>query len=176
MSDQITVSGIIGTVPRRTVANNGAPITSFRLASRQRRFDRAKNNWVDDDTSWYSITTFRQLALNAAQSLHKGEHVIVTGRLLIRNWTNAERSGIDVEIVAVSVGHDLSWYTTTPVRSVAPARADTERPEPEPVDWIESVESTIAHEAESVRPDRSGDGFVPVETDADRDAYASLDS
>lgn len=176
MSDQITVSGIIGTVPRRTVANNGAPITSFRLASSQRRFDRAKNDWVDDDTSWFSVTTFRQLAVNAAQSLHKGEHVIVTGRLFIRNWTNAERSGIDVKIVAESLGHDLTWYTTTPVRSVASARTDAERPGPEPVESVESVESAIAYEAESAHLDRSEDGFVPIETDADRDAYASLDS
>ena len=173
MSDQITVSGIIGTVPRRTVANNGAPITSFRLASSQRRFDRAKNDWVDDDTSWFSVTTFRQLAVNAAQSLQKGEHVIVTGRLLIRNWTNAERSGIDVKIIADCVGHDLTWYTTTPVRSVASGRTYSERPGPEPID---SVESAIAYEAESAHLDRSEDGFVPIETDADRDAYASLDS
>ncbi|MBG6213719.1 single-strand DNA-binding protein [Cryobacterium sp. CAN_C3] len=179
MSEHITVSGIIGTVPRRTFAKNGAPITSFRLAARQRHFDRAKNDWVDDDTSWYSVAMFRQLATNAAQSLSKGEHVIVSGRLIIRSWTNAERSGTDVEIVADSVGHDLTWYTTTSVRSGAPDPAGAGQTGPEPVESAESaesVESATADEAERAHTDRSRDGFVPIDTDADRDEYARLDS
>ncbi|MDJ0349264.1 single-stranded DNA-binding protein [Cryobacterium sp. PH29-G1] len=176
MNDYITVSGIIGTVPRRSVAKNGAPITSFRLASHRRHFDRAKNGWVDDDSSWYSVTTYRQLAANAGQSLNPGEHVIVTGRLVVRKWTNGERSGIDVEIIADAVGHDLTWYTTTPVRSGAPARAGAEQFDPEPVESAESAESATAYREESEQSIQSEDGFVPSETDADRDSFARLDS
>ncbi|TFD62728.1 single-stranded DNA-binding protein [Cryobacterium suzukii] len=176
MSDHITVSGIIGTVPRRSVGKNGAPITSFRLASRQSHRDRAKDEWVEDESSWYSVTTFRQLATNAASSLSKGQHVIVSGRLVIRRWTNAERSGIDVDILADALGHDLTWYTTTPVRSGASSHTPAEQTGPEPVESAESAESATAYEAETAHIDRSEDGFVPIDTDADRDAYAPLDS
>ncbi|TFD88949.1 single-stranded DNA-binding protein [Cryobacterium serini] len=179
MSDHITVSGIIGTVPRRSVAKNGAPITSFRLASRQSHRDRTKDEWVEDESSWYSVSTFRQLATNAASSLAKGQHVIVSGRLVIRRWTNAERSGIAVEILADALGHDLTWYTTMPVRSGASSRTPADQTGPEPADSAESAESAesaIAYEAESGHIDRSEDGFVPTDTDADRDAYARLDS
>ena len=186
MSERITISGVIGTVPRRTFAKNGAPITSFRLASRQSHFDRSKNEWVDDSTSWYTVTTFRHLATNAAQSLSKGEHVVVTGKLFVRNWTNAERSGTEVDIVADAVGHDLTWYTTAPVRAGAPARAGSEQagseqagPEqagPDPMESAESADSATAYEADLGQMDLSEDGFVPAPTDADRDSFARLDS
>ncbi|WP_158252289.1 single-stranded DNA-binding protein [Cryobacterium sp. Y29] len=176
MSDHITVSGIIGTVPRRSVGKNGAPITSFRLASRQSHLDRTKDEWVEDESSWYSVTTFRQLATNAASSLSKGQHVIVSGRLVIRKWSNAEKSGIDVDILADALGHDLTWYTTTPVRSSAPFGTPAELTGPEPVEPAESAASATAYEAESSQIDRSDDGFVPIDIDADQDAYARLDS
>ena len=186
MSDHITISGVIGTVPRLTFGKNGAPITSFRLASRQSHRDKAKDEWIVDESCWYSVTTYRQLATNAGKSLSKGEHVVVTGRLVVRHWTNAEKSGTSVEIIADSVGHDLTWYTTTPVRSGPPARASAEQPGaeptgsdltgPEPVESFESADSFAAYEADPDPIDRSGDGFIPVDADADQDAYARLDS
>ncbi|MDJ0377985.1 single-stranded DNA-binding protein [Cryobacterium sp. PH31-L1] len=176
MSDSITISGVIGTVPHLIFGKNGIPITSFRLASRQSHRDKAKDEWIVDESCWYSVTTFRQLATNAGKSLSKGEHVVVTGRLVIRQWNNAEKSGTSVEIIADSVGHDLAWYTTTPVRSGAPARAEATPTEPDPVEPFESAEAAAAYGADPGEIDRSGDGFVPVDTDADQDAYARLDS
>ncbi|TFD14856.1 single-stranded DNA-binding protein [Cryobacterium sp. TMT1-2-2] len=176
MSDSITISGVIGTVPHLTFGKNGTPITSFRLASRQSHRDKAKDEWIVDESCWYSVTTFRQLATNAGKSLSKGEHVVVTGRLVIRQWNNAEKSGTSVEIIADSVGHDLAWYTTTPVRSGVPARDAADQTEPEPVESFASADSATAYETDPGPIDRSGDGFVPVDTDADQDAYARLDS
>jgi single-strand DNA-binding protein len=187
MSDQITLTGIIGTVPRRSTAKNGSVMTSFRLASRQRHYDRSTSEWVDDESSWYTVRTYRQLAVNAAQSLSNGERVIVTGRLTIRNWTNGDRSGIEVEIVADAVGHDLTFYTTTPVRRGAPARTSSEPPEPsEPsgTEPAESFESALAAGPDTTTLRRSGDGFVPSDTDTDgesgtdtdRNVFARLDS
>ena len=188
MSDHITISGVIGTVPRVTYGKNGSPITSFRLASRQSHRDKTTDEWIVDESCWYSVTTFRQLAANAGKSLGKGEHVVVTGRLVVRKWTTAEKSGTAVEIIAESVGHDLAWYTTTPVRSGPPVRAggSAEHPgseqigsdlsEPEPVEAFESAHSFAAYEAGPDPVDRTGDGFIPVDPDTDHDAYARLDS
>ena len=41
MSDIITITGLIATTPRHVVTAEGLPITSFRLASSQRRYDKA---------------------------------------------------------------------------------------------------------------------------------------
>ncbi len=123
-TETITVTGLIATTPRHLVTQDGLPITSFRLASSKRTFDRASMEWKDGDTNWFTITSFRKLAINAANSLTKGERIVVTGTLKVRDWDNGERSGTSVEIEADSIGHDLSWGTATFTRTVLVQDAD----------------------------------------------------
>jgi single-strand DNA-binding protein len=127
MSDITTLTGIVATVPKHFVTTSGVAVTTFRLASGQRRFDRSKNAWVDADTNWYSVSTFRHLAFNVATSLNKGEHIVVTGRLRVRDWTSDERKGTSIEIEADALGHDLLWCTTSAVRSAPSAAAASAR-------------------------------------------------
>jgi single-strand DNA-binding protein len=130
MSESFTVSGLVATTPRHLVTQEGLPITSFRLASSKRRFDRTKKIWVDGETNWFTITSFRQLAINSAGSISKGDRIIVSGRLKVRDWDNGERSGTSVEIDAESLGHDLSWGTSEFSRTVL-VREDPEDDDPE---------------------------------------------
>lgn len=109
MEDTITLTGLVATTPRHLTTNMGLAITSFRLASSQRRFDRAANRWVDGDTNWYTVSSFRALAENAAESIQRGDRVVVVGRLRLRDWENTDRSGTTVEVEAEVLGHDLGW-------------------------------------------------------------------
>jgi single-strand DNA-binding protein len=118
MAEQITVLGLVATTPRHLVTQDGLPITSFRLAASSLKFDTAQNKWIDGETNWYTITAFRTLAINIAGAISKGERVIVTGKLRVRDWDNGERAGTSVEIEAESVGHDLNWGTATFTRTV----------------------------------------------------------
>lgn len=118
MSELITTTGLIATTPRHLVTQDGLPITSFRLASSTRRFDNNQKKWVDGETNWYTVTAFKQLAINAAGSLNKGDRIVVTGKLRIRDWDNGERAGTSVEIEATSIGHDLTWGTAVFTRTV----------------------------------------------------------
>lgn len=130
MSESFTVSGLVATTPRHLVTQEGLPITSFRLASSKRRFDRTKKIWVDGETNWFTITSFRQLAINSAGSISKGDRIVVSGRLKVRDWDNGERSGTSVEIDADSLGHDMTWGTSVFSRTVL-VREDPEDDEPE---------------------------------------------
>lgn len=168
MADTITVAGLIATPIKHTVTEEGLAISSFRLASNSRRFDRASQAWVDGDTNWFTVTTFRQLAVNLNVSLDKGHRVVVSGRLRVREWRNGEQLGREVEIVADALGPDLAWgraeYTRTP-RQAAPS--DT---------------GAVAHEAPPLSPDSAGadssdaasDGASdPAGFPAERDAVAT---
>jgi single-strand DNA-binding protein len=118
MSDTLTVTGLIATTPRRLTTSEGVEILSFRMASNQRRFDKATGEWVDASTNWYTVTAFRTLAVNAYASLNKGDRIVVVGRLKIRDWQTDDRVGTNVEIEAETLGHDLFWCTTVATRVV----------------------------------------------------------
>lgn len=118
MTQQITTTGLIATTPRHLVTQDGLPITSFRLACSTRRFDRNQNKWIDGETNWYTVTAFRQLAINAAGSLNKGDRIVATGTLRVRDWDNGERAGTSVEIEATAIGHDLTWGSSVFTRTV----------------------------------------------------------
>ena len=118
MTENITVSGLVATTPRHLITQDGLPITSFRLAASSRRFDREAGKWVDGETNWYTVTGFRQLAINLVTSVSKGERIMVSGRLRVRDWDNGERAGTSVEIEAEHLGHDLLWGTAAFTRTV----------------------------------------------------------
>ncbi|PDQ35173.1 MAG: hypothetical protein B5766_07595 [Candidatus Lumbricidophila eiseniae] len=113
MTDSITVAGVVGTDPQHHITAQGLEITSFRLASTRRYFDRAKASWEDGETNWYTVSTFRQLAANVHASIRKGERVLVRGRLRLRQWESGERTGTTAEIESESLGHDLTWGVST---------------------------------------------------------------
>lgn len=117
-TEQITISGLVATTPRHLITQDGLPITSFRMASSHRRFDRTANKWVDGETNWFTITAFRTLAINIAGSISKGDRVFVQGALRVRDWDNGDRAGTSVEIEANALGHDLSWGTSQFTRTI----------------------------------------------------------
>lgn len=163
MNDMTTVTGVVGTTPKHYVTASGVPITTFRLASGLRRFDKDKKIWVDAGTNWYNVSGFRHLAFNLVRSINKGDHVLVTGRLKVRNWEKDDRRGTTVDLEADCVGHDLFWCTTTPVRSapspasVAQAAGDAAVPDREG----EQVVQDLFHEPHPAMPRAPGDGFLP---------------
>ena len=123
---QIAVRGLIATTPRQVVTESGLTVVSFRLASSFRRFDVENQAWVSSDTNWYTVSGFRKLAENSANSLSKGDRVLVSGKLKIRDWDNGERSGTSVEIEADAIGHDLTFGTTSFERTGQPEEEDSE--------------------------------------------------
>ncbi|MEY4262803.1 MAG: hypothetical protein RLY88_511 [Actinomycetota bacterium] len=132
MSGTLSVTGLVATTPRHLVTQDGLPITSFRLASSQRRFDRNQNKWIDGETNWFTVTAFRQLAINSAGSISKGDRVVTVGKLRVRDWDNGERAGTSVEIEAESLGHDLTWGNSVFTRTVLVREADPEDEPSEP--------------------------------------------
>lgn len=125
MSETITITGNVGADPELKHTQDGLAIASFRVGSTQRRYDRSSNTWVDAGTSWYAVSAFRSLAEHVHASLKRGDRVVLTGRLRVRNWDTGTARGTAVEIDAEAVGHDLLWgtsvFTKTARAAAAPA-------------------------------------------------------
>jgi single-strand DNA-binding protein len=126
----ITISGLVATTPRHIVTADGLPITSFRIAETEGYTSEADGKFKEH-TNWYTITSFRQLGINTAGSISKGERILVTGKLVVRDWDNGERAGTSVEIEATNIGHDLYWGNSSFVRNVL-VREKFPALEPEP--------------------------------------------
>ena len=112
MNDTITLTGFVARPPHQRGMSGNSPVISFRLLSSQSHFDRAKSIWIDDDPNWYTVSAFRQLALNVLKSVGKGDRVIVTGRLRIHDWEASGRSGTNIDLNADAIGHDLCFRQT----------------------------------------------------------------
>jgi single-strand DNA-binding protein len=113
MNDIITtVIGNAVTDVSLRVTSSGTSVASFRIASNSRRFDKSTNSWIDQEPSYLSITAWSQLAENVALSVHKGQGLVVTGKLKVRQWQDSDKSGTNVEIDAIAIGHDLNRGTS----------------------------------------------------------------
>lgn len=112
--NNLTVTGLVATTPRHLVTADGLPITSFRLAVATK----------ENHTNWYTVTAFRQIAVNAAVSISKGDRVVVTGDLRVRDWDNGERAGTSVEIEVTALGHDLAYGSSVFTKTVFVKEAD----------------------------------------------------
>jgi single-strand DNA-binding protein len=108
----LTVSGNIATDIRFLRSERGTPLASFRLASTPRRYDRSQGGWVDGRTTYLTVVCWRTLAENAAASLHKGEPLVVYGKLRVEPWERDGRTGVAAEVEAMALGHDLSRGTS----------------------------------------------------------------
>jgi len=107
-----TVIGNAVTDVSLRVTSSGTSVASFRIASNSRRFDKSTSSWIDQEPSYLSITAWSQLAENVALSVHKGQPLVVTGKLKVRQWQDADKSGTNVEIDAIAIGHDLNRGTS----------------------------------------------------------------
>ncbi len=108
----VTMVGNVASLVSYSQTTGGVPVANFRLVATERRYDRAKGEWVDGDTHWVTVVAWRWLAANLVSSLSKGDPVVVSGRLRVREWDEGERRRSAVEIDARSVGHDLSRGTS----------------------------------------------------------------
>jgi len=137
----ITLVGNLADDPELRFTPSGAAVAKFRMAQTPRDKVAGGTEWKDGEPLWMSVTCWRTLAENVAESLTRGSRVIVHGRLKSRTYETREGEKRTVtELEADAVGPDLLWATAKiqktsrgdgQARQAAPARpapsADTQR-------------------------------------------------
>lgn len=113
---QVTLVGVV--VSEVFHFDEGAhEVASFRMVSRPRRFDVASGQAHEGEPSFVSVITRRALAAHVAQSVSRGDPVLVTGRLRVRERDVDGQIKVRVEVDANTVGHDLGRGTATFTRT-----------------------------------------------------------
>ena len=82
--NKMMVIGNLGTDPEMRYIPNGSPVTSFRLAT-TRTYTTADGE-RQQDTEWFTIVAWNQLAELCNQYLSKGRRAYVDGRLHSHTW------------------------------------------------------------------------------------------
>ena len=94
--------GNLGKDPELNVTAEGTPVTKFSLAVNRKY--KASNGAQKEETEWFNIVAWRQLAETCEKYLHKGSKVYVEGRLTQRKYT--DKNGVErlaVEVIANDV-------------------------------------------------------------------------
>jgi single-strand DNA-binding protein len=122
----ITLVGNLVADPELRYTPSGAAVANFRVASTPRRFDSQSNQWVDGEALFLACNIWRQAAENVANSLTKGDRVIVQGRLRQRSYDTREgekRTVFEVEVD--EVGPSLRYATAQTTRTPRGAGGDS---------------------------------------------------
>ncbi len=114
----ITLVGNLVADPELRFTPSGQAVANFRVASTPRVLDKASNEWKDGEGLFLTVTVWRTLAENCAESLVKGSRVIVQGRLKQRTYETREGEKRTVyEIDAEDVGPSLLRATAKVART-----------------------------------------------------------
>ena len=136
-----TVMGRLVANPESRTTRGGVPFTAFRLASTVRRPNPQTREYEDGPTNFFNVTAFRTLGANVGNSLGKGDPVVVYGRMRVNQWMrNDNIPATSVEIDAYSVGHDLTWGTTSLVKV---SRAQVDQSDRLSDDAVQSVHAEL---------------------------------
>lgn len=95
MADQlITLAGNLVAAPELRFTTSGRPVASFTVAVNHRYFSQAQNEYVDGDALFQQVVCWANLAENVAESLGKGDRVVITGRLVSRSYEDPKIEGV----------------------------------------------------------------------------------
>jgi single-strand DNA-binding protein len=97
--NKVMIIGQLGRDPEMRYTPSGRPVTSFSVATTR--------SWTSsegdrrEETEWFNVVAWGNLAEICKQYLQKGQQVYVEGRLQTRRWEDAEgKKHFSTEIVA----------------------------------------------------------------------------
>ena len=106
MLNKIMLIGNLGKDPEMNYTPSGIALTKFSLAVN--RVTKTATGEKQEETDWFNIIAWRQLAETCNTYLHKGSKVYIEGRLTQRKYT--DKNGIDRWMVEV-VANDMEMLT-----------------------------------------------------------------
>ena len=105
--NNVVIVGNVTRDPELRFIQSGTAVASFGVAWNQR-----SSQGGEEKAHFFDVTCWRDLAENVADSIEKGDRVVVYGRLDYRSWEseNGEKRSA-VQIVADEVSPSLRWAT-----------------------------------------------------------------
>ncbi|MBP2334129.1 single-strand DNA-binding protein [Saccharothrix coeruleofusca] len=116
---RVTIVGTVAGEVAHGLTSAGVSRAHFRMHTAERRWDGASEQFVDGNRMFIGVTCWRDLADGVHASLGKGDPVVVTGRMRVREADHEGTRRTYVEVDALAAGPNLRWCTATPHRGRA---------------------------------------------------------
>lgn len=98
--------------------NNGSAAARLTVASSKPAYTSKFGKEVAEMTSYVNVSLIGTIAENAANSLDKGDRVLVVGRLEQRTWDKEDGTKGEIwELNAEAIGPDLRFATANPQKT-----------------------------------------------------------
>lgn len=115
----ITITGNLGDDPELRFTPTGVPVARMSVGVSDRIQDKQSGEWRDGETSWFTVIAWRQMGEHCAETLLRGNRVIVTGPMKSRTWETPEgEKRTSWEITATDIGPSLRFASATIKRTV----------------------------------------------------------
>lgn len=131
MSTTITAEGNLTADPElRFTKATAQAVATVRIAISTRR-KNLDGEYADTPTTFHEATVWGALAEHVAESLHKGDRVLVHGSAYDEEWTDRDNNIRVKHVIQVqAIGASLRYATATVRRSSNKAETEAEQPEP----------------------------------------------
>jgi single-strand DNA-binding protein len=119
MSQTITIIGNLTADPELRFTPQGKATAKFSVATSE-RFKKPDGTWDSRNLTYWNIVTWEKLAENVADTIGKGDKVIIYGKAYTTSWedktTGEKRSRMEVTAteVAVALSRASAKITRTP--------------------------------------------------------------
>ena len=132
----ITFVGNLAADPELKFTPNGKPVANVAVVCNPRRPDPTQaGGWTDGTPIFWPCEVWGSLGENTAESLGKGDRVLVTGRVKAYAWTptdgpNAGTEQRKLQVVVEEIGPSLRFATTKVIKAdrVTASTGETEPP------------------------------------------------
>lgn len=115
--NSITLVGNVTRDPELRFTPTGQATATFGLAVNRRWQNRQTQEW-EEQTSFFDIVCWREMAENVGESITRGARIIVSGRLEQRSWeTQDGEKRSRIEVIADELGPSLRWATAQVVKN-----------------------------------------------------------
>ena len=125
IDNSIVLVGNLTQDPELRFTPQGTAVAKLRLAVNRRV--REGGHWQDRLDGYFTLIVWRDYAEHVAESLRKGQRVLVAGRIVTRSYDKDGDTRYVTEITAEEVCPSLRWATAAITRSDR-----LNRPSPDP--------------------------------------------
>jgi single-strand DNA-binding protein len=106
---EVTMAGTLTADPELRFTQTAIAVANFTVACNPRSLNRQTGQWEDGEATFVRCSVWRDTAEHVAESLKRGQRVIVTGSLRQRTYEKDGEKRYAMELDVTEIGASLKW-------------------------------------------------------------------